>query len=437
MTKFLTLLLPLLARFAAASTAVSTPEDVTMWCDGELDVDSADLAPFYDPVPLHDALQGRQEAQQFPPLSFRVFNHVVYANETVKGGYVSEYDVKKVVDMLSTDFGRFGVSFTYVNTTYTLSETLTTVTNRKEMYKKLVRPRRLGGYADLNLFWVAFLNGAKGTCSMPAPGYLSGERARDQVVPADACTLRATTVEDVGGKVITHEVGHWLGLLHPWTKGCEVGDYVADTWPQEMGTNDIPQSKRREDNGGEVFQCGEWRPSNYRNFMDYFPYRTHFTDLQGERIRAHGYLRHKYSTERPVSISEGEVWAGCKVSWNGPKSFPNGLACEMNSTETLFLSCAAKAAAGGSAEPFTIEAPCPLRWVGPAEFDGEVNCEELNFNHFQCKPATAPQVPSQTEPAKEDEEKPWVWEIAEDIKSEPKQEQEDEEKPWVWDISDN
>lgn len=97
-----------------------------------------------------------------------------------------EYDVEKVVDMLSTDFGRFGVSFTYVNTTYTLNETLTTVTNRKEMYKMLVRPRRLGGYADLNLFWVASLNGAKGTCTLPAPGYLSGEGAREWVVPADA-----------------------------------------------------------------------------------------------------------------------------------------------------------------------------------------------------------------------------------------------------------
>ncbi|KGQ10218.1 Extracellular metalloprotease [Beauveria bassiana D1-5] len=378
MTVLLTLLISLLARFAAASTAVSTPEDVTMWCDGDLDVDSADPAPFYDPVPLHDALQGRQEGQQFPPLSFRVFNHVVYANETVEGGYVSEYDVEKVVDMLSTDFGRFGVSFTYVNTTYTLNETLTTVTNRKEMYKMLVRPRRLGGYADLNLFWVASLNGAKGTCTLPAPGYLSGEGAREWVVPADAspCAPRLSRMSGA--------------------------------------------SKRREDNGGEVFQCGEWRPSNYRNFMDYFRHRTHFTDLQGERIRAHGYLRHKYSTERPVSISEGEVWAGCKVNWNGPKSFPNGFACEMNSTETLFLSCAAKTAASGSAEPFMIKAPCPLQWVGPAEFNGEVNCEELNFNHFQCKPAAVPQAPSQTEP------------------SEPKQEQkEDEEKPWVWDMTYN
>lgn len=31
------------------------------------------------------------------------------------------------------------------------------------------------------------------------------------------------------GRTLTHEVGHYLGLLHPWSADCAVGDYVDDT----------------------------------------------------------------------------------------------------------------------------------------------------------------------------------------------------------------
>lgn len=34
------------------------------------------------------------------------------------------------------------------------------------------------------------------------------------------------------GRTLTHEVGHYLGLLHPWSADCATGDYVEDTPPQ-------------------------------------------------------------------------------------------------------------------------------------------------------------------------------------------------------------
>lgn len=59
---------------------------------------------------------------------------------------------------------------------------------------------------------------------------------------------------------MTHEDGHWLGLYHPWDLGCDNGDYSDYTWPQQNVTSSIPIEDRREDNRGEVLQCGAWRP---------------------------------------------------------------------------------------------------------------------------------------------------------------------------------
>lgn len=46
-------------------------------------------------------------------------------------------------------------------------------------------------------------------------------------------TSGTATVPYDGGRTLTHEVGHWLGLAHPWkSDGCGDGDQVADTPPQ-------------------------------------------------------------------------------------------------------------------------------------------------------------------------------------------------------------
>jgi hypothetical protein len=53
------------------------------------------------------------------------------------------------------------------------------------------------------------------------------------------------------GKTLTHEVGHWLGLLHPFEGGCVGGgDFVDDTPPQASKTSGCPAFKDTCPGGG-------------------------------------------------------------------------------------------------------------------------------------------------------------------------------------------
>ena len=83
------------------------------------------------------------------------------------------------------------------------------------------------------------------------------------------------------GRTVTHEIGHWLGLLHTWGDAVCGNDYVADTPPAE-GSNQTVNCK-------EIFStCSGRRTRNMiENFMDYSPdlCMNVFTQGQVNRMR--------------------------------------------------------------------------------------------------------------------------------------------------------
>ncbi|KAG8721460.1 hypothetical protein FRC08_012806 [Ceratobasidium sp. 394] len=128
-----------------------------------------------------------------------------------------------------------------------------------------------GGAALLNVYTVAISEGGVMARST-LPWSYSGDPTFDGIV------IRPGTVGD-DSKILTHEVGHWLGLYHTFRNGCEGdGDQVDDT-PAEASPSWGCDTTR------DTCPGGGYDPVH--NHMDYSPSscRTEFTPGQVTRMK--------------------------------------------------------------------------------------------------------------------------------------------------------
>ena len=82
------------------------------------------------------------------------------------------------------------------------------------------------------------------------------------------------------GRTATHEVGHWLGLLHIWGSGYCGDDYVADTPPQSSATSD-----EFCDTTAESFCFGPATINMNQNYLDYSTDMCMNIFTQGQKAR--------------------------------------------------------------------------------------------------------------------------------------------------------
>jgi hypothetical protein len=134
-----------------------------------------------------------------------------------------------------------------------------------------------GGWADLNVYIAALGDGLLGYATFPTQGNL----ALDGLVVLNDSLPGGAAAPYNEGDTATHEIGHWLYLLHTFENGCKApGDEVDDTAYQNDGTN--------------IFECDESldtcrsKPGRdpVHNFMSYGddPCLNAFTQGQATRM---------------------------------------------------------------------------------------------------------------------------------------------------------
>ena len=173
------------------------------------------------------------------------------------------------VNVLNTAFNPHGINFVFSGKSETFNRSVLSL-RYQDFVTTFVPQKRNGDYVDLNLFIHSSLwyNGIQDNNDTRHPALLGVSTwpvpTNDTLTPySDSCVIDADTLPDnnsfeshASGMTAVHQVGHWLGLLHPFQgddfdldnheekDGCaEPNDFVSDTVPQGSQTSGCPAWK--------------------------------------------------------------------------------------------------------------------------------------------------------------------------------------------------
>lgn len=165
------------------------------------------------------------------------------------------------------------------------------------------------------------------------------------------------------GKILSHEVGHYLNLYHPFQGGCTPpGDFVSDTPPEAVNGSGCP--------GVPPTSCTA-APDPIENYMDYTNDACRYAFTPGQISRMYAAI----GTYRSLLVSAANlVYTGC----------PSGL-------NALILANPSQVCAGGTVA-FTTPASGPgytYNWQFPGGAPASATTQSVNVTYASAGTVTA------------------------------------------------
>jgi Pregnancy-associated plasma protein-A len=208
--------------------------------------------------------------------------HVIRKDNTADGGNVTRDQIRQQIRVLNRSFSGAtggvdtGLRFELIDITRTTSTQWfrpSSFSKERAMKKAL----KVGGPETLNIYSANLGNSLLGWA------YLAQDAEEVGVLDGVVVHFQSLPGGDWGdyslGDTGTHEVGHWIDLLHTFEGGCTgPGDQVDDTAPEASPAYDCPEGRNT---------CAGGGPDPITNFMDYTldSCMFEFTAGQGERMR--------------------------------------------------------------------------------------------------------------------------------------------------------
>ncbi|KAK2589789.1 hypothetical protein QQS21_012533 [Conoideocrella luteorostrata] len=157
-------------------------------------------------------------------INIDLYAHVVMSDEKNQS-LASDTMVNKQLEMLNEAYKKSNFHFNLKKIVRVNNAAWALGQDGSEMRRQL----RQGDQKTVNVFFLEKLQGgAIGLAQLP-------DRWARLGLDSDYVNIQVNTITGSSSKsnsqgiTLVHEIGHWLGLLHPDEYGCDMGDFIDDT----------------------------------------------------------------------------------------------------------------------------------------------------------------------------------------------------------------